>query len=125
MSDSETIRIDKWLWAVRLFKTRSLATSACRSGNVKTEGRSLKPAYSVRVNDVLKVRVNGIHRTIKVVGLLNSRVGAPLVDQYMEDQTPESELNRKPSIDDSGGFREKGSGRPTKRDRRNMDRFFG
>ena len=61
---------------------------------------------------------------LKEVGII-SYMGAPLVDQYMEDQTPESELKKKPSADDSGGYREKGSGRPTKRDRRNMDRFFG
>lgn len=120
----KSMRIDKWLWAVRLFKTRSLATASCKAGVVKIGDRRAKPANVVNPGDTVYVTKEGVHRTLIVVALLEKRVGAKLVPEYMEDKTPQSEWalvrdNR------NLGKREQGSGRPTKRDRREMDRFFG
>lgn len=120
----ESMRIDKWLWAVRLFKTRSLATASCKAGVVKIGDRRAKPANVVSPGDTVYVTKEGVQRTLIVVALLDKRVGAELVPEYMEDKTPQSEWDR---VRDNRnlGKREPGSGRPTKRDRREMDRFFG
>ena len=118
------MRVDKWLWAVRIFKTRSLATASCKAGAVKIGDRRAKPSNEVRTGDIVCVTKEGVHRTLKVLELLDKRVGAKLVPDYMEDQTPQEEWDR---VRDnrSLGKRDPGAGRPTKRDRREMDRFFG
>lgn len=121
-----TARLDKWLWSVRIFKTRSLATDACRAGSVEIGGLTVKPARDVRVGEIISVKQGIITRTLQVAGLPRARVGAKLVPQCCVDLTPESEFakareNRLQQV----LAREKGSGRPTKRERRVIDRLFG
>lgn len=119
-------RIDKWLWAVRLFRTRSLATDACRAGSVTVNDQPAKPARGVRPGEVVVVRQGLIHRTLRVVGLPPSRVGAARVAAYCEDRTPPEEFERaRTQRVQQILARAKGSGRPTKRDRRRLDRLFG
>jgi ribosome-associated heat shock protein Hsp15 len=119
---SEIVRLDKWLWAVRLFKTRGLATEACQAGHVKIHGASVKPARTVHVNDLIEIQLPESKRTVKVLAPLSRRVGAPLVSQYLEDLTPAAEraAPREPRPEPLF-HRPKGSGRPTKRDRRMLE----
>lgn len=114
------IRIDKWLWMVRLFKTRSLATDACNAGKVKLEGTNVKPSRSVRTEETYEVHIGSLVKTVKVIGTPKSRVGAPLVPQYMEDLTPQAEYDRMKTLH-THEFRPHGLGRPTKRDRRQLE----
>lgn len=118
-------RLDKWLWAVRVFKTRALATDACRAGSVTVNELAAKPARDVRPGEVVAVRQGLFTRTIRVVGVPRSRVGAKLLAEYCTDLTPPEEFARlrERSLQHVLA-REKGSGRPTKRDRRLLDRFF-
>src|SRR5262245_55916263 len=111
------MRLDQWLWAVRIFKTRSLAVDAIRNGRVEVNGRICKPAHEVRAEEMIVARVAEITRTVKVIASPKSRVGAKLVNQYMEDLTPKEELEKKrlPNFIPVA-YRLKGSGRPTKRD---------
>ena len=126
MNAGEEVRVDKWLWAVRVFKTRSLAIAACQAGHVKVGEQRVKPARSVRVGDVLAVQVGEVTRTLKVVGLLERRVGAGLVKQYAEDLTPPSEYAKAREKRLEPLFhRPKGAGRPTKRERRLLDLMRG
>ena len=112
-------RIDKWLWAVRLFKTRSLAADACRNGHVTIAGNRVKPARDVRVGDVINARAGGVQRTVKVLGFPASRVGAKLVPEFMEDLTPASEYEKARETASAPQFSwSKGFGRPTKKSRR-------
>jgi len=89
------VRLDKWLWAVRLYKTRSLAAQACHLGRVQIAGQRLKPARLVRVGDLLTAVIGDVTRTVRVVGLLDQRVGAKLVPNYLEDLTPASEYEKR------------------------------
>lgn len=121
MSDAG-VRIDKWLWAVRLFKTRALATEACRGGKVKVNDAPAKAARDVRIGDLIDVQTVEFRRKVRVVGLVDKRVGAPAVAQFMEDLTPPEELTRKSDPNFRPlSLRPKGSGRPTKKERRQMD----
>src|SRR3546814_288381 len=88
MDSPPEVRIDKWLWAVRLYKTRSLATAACRAGHVKIKGENVKPSHNVRVSEIISARAGELNRTVKVTGLLENRVGPKLVERYLEDLTP-------------------------------------
>lgn len=119
-------RLDKWLWAVRAYKTRSLATDACRAGSVTVNGVDAKPARDVHVGDRVEARQGLVRRTLVVKGVPRSRVGAPLVPAYCDDITPPSEFE-KARTQPLQQFlaREKGSGRPTKRDRRLLDQLLG
>jgi len=119
MSATDSVRMDKWLWAVRVFKTRSLASDACRQGRVTVAGLLVKPSRDVRINEVVVVKKDDLTRTYKVLQLLQQRVGAPAAREYVEDQTPASELQkeREPRFTPLF-FRPKGSGRPTKKERR-------
>lgn len=119
-------RIDKWLWAMRLYRTRSLATDSCRAGSVTVNGRAAKPARDVRPGEIVVVRQGLIRRTLKVLAVPPGRVGAKLVAQYCEDQTPAAEFAkvREQKVQQFLA-RAKGSGRPTKRDRRLIDRLLG
>ncbi len=114
------VRIDKWLWMVRLFKTRSIATEACNAGKVKLNGENVKPSRDVRVGEVYEVHIGSLHKTVEVVDAPKSRVGAPLVPQYCTDLTPQSEYDRMKTLK-TQEFRPHGLGRPTKRDRRQLD----
>lgn len=126
MEPATDVRIDKWLWAVRLFKTRSLATTACKAGHVKMNGENVKPSHSVKVGQVFSVRSAELTRTVKVICLLDKRVGAKLVGHYMEDLTPAAEYLR--AAEDrtlpKAPRRPKGAGRPTKKERRQMESLF-
>jgi ribosome-associated heat shock protein Hsp15 len=125
MDANQSVRIDKWLWAVRLFKTRSLAMAACRGGHVRVGGHPVKPAREVRINDVIEAKTGDITRTVKVLGLLQQRVGAQAVKEHAEDLTPASEYEkRKELVLEPMFYRPKGTGRPTKKDRRSMEKLF-
>ena len=114
------VRIDKWLWMVRLYKTRSIATEACNAGKVKLNGENVKPSRDVRVGEVYEVHIGSLHKTVEVVGAPKSRVGAPLVPDYCTDLTPKAEYDRMKTLK-TQEFRPHGLGRPTKRDRRQLD----
>ena len=87
MNPLTDVRLDKWLWAARLYKTRTLAAAAIKAGHVKVAGQSVKPAHSVKLNQIVVARIGPITRTVKVIGLLERRVGAKLVSQFLEDHT--------------------------------------
>lgn len=124
MSSEEVIRIDKYLWSIRLFKTRSLATDACRSGRVKMGDQVLKPSHEVKVGEVYSLSIEQLHKQIEVKELLDHRVGAPLVGNYMADLTPDEEYERIQMVRQYGfEKRGRGLGRPTKKDRRTIDDF--
>lgn len=118
-------RLDKWLWAVRLFKTRSLATDACRAGSVTVNDQPAKPARDVRAGETIIVKQGIVTRTLRVLGLPRSRVGPKLVAEFCSDLTPSEEFEKakEQRVQDLLA-REKGSGRPTKRDRRLLDRLL-
>ena len=121
---SEGIRIDKWLWAVRAFKTRSQATDACKSGKVKIAESNAKPSRVIKLNEEISIQVNHITRTLKVIGLLDKRVGAKLVPEYMEDLTTSEEYDKeKMKREINYEYRDRGLGRPTKKERRLIDRL--
>lgn len=126
VSSPEAGRIDKWLWAVRIFRTRSLATDACRAGSVTVNGQRAKPSRDARPGEVIVVRQGLIQRTLKVLAVPPARLGAKFVANYCEDQTPPAEF-AKARAQRVQQFlaRAKGSGRPTKRDRRLIDRLLG
>lgn len=116
------MRIDKWLWAVRVFKTRSLASDACRAGKVRMTDQVVKPSHDIRAGDVVSVSVPPVNRTLKVVSLTWNRLPAKLVAGFMEDLTPESEyLKLKQARDAHFEVRPRGLGRPTKRERREIE----
>jgi len=122
----ETVRLDRYLWSVRIFRTRSKATTACKGGAVSMAGRRLKPAYSVKVGDVLVCRTHRLTRTLKVTALLKRRVGAPVAVEHYDDLTPESEYEklRSETLTQTIVRRDRGAGRPTKRQRREMEAFL-
>ncbi|MEI7723830.1 MAG: RNA-binding S4 domain-containing protein [Bacteroidota bacterium] len=116
------IRIDKWLWAVRIFKTRSLASEACRSGKVKILDQAVKPSRDVKTGEIISISLAPIIKTIKVVAPIGNRVSAKLVAGFMEDLTPEAEYQKLRQANDRDfEFRERGTGRPTKRERREIE----
>jgi ribosome-associated heat shock protein Hsp15 len=116
------VRIDKWLWAVRVFKTRSLASDACRSGKVKILDQVVKPSRDLKEGEVITVSLPPIIKTLKVITLSGNRVAAKLVPGLMEDLTPESEYQKlKRSHEPGFEYRERGLGRPTKRERREIE----
>jgi len=119
----ETIRIDKWLWSVRVYATRSLATEECKKGRVTIGGIAVKPSRVVKVGEIILVRKNPVTYSFRVIELLGKRVGAKLVPVYMEDLTTEEEL-KKLDVTQGGALfmRDRGAGRPTKKDRRDIDR---
>lgn len=122
---AEGVRIDKWLWAVRIYKTRSLATDACKRGHVTINGMPVKPSRVLQEGEIIEVKKAPIKRRFKVLALTGKRMGAKLVSDFMEDITPPEELE----IIEMQKYmrwsvREKGTGRPTKKDRRELDEFF-
>lgn len=125
----DRVRLDKWLWSVRIFKSRTLATDACKNGKVKINEVNAKPSHMLNRDEVLTVKKNGFNYTYKVVELIDKRVGAKLAAPCYEDLTPEDELNKYKEwfLHRSRSFeqRKKGDGRPTKRDRRTIDKFKG
>ncbi len=124
MAEKNTTRIDKWLWAVRIYKTRSIATQTCAGGKVKIDGNKIKASRMVRKGDIIQVRKRVIKYEYKVLKIAEKRMGAKLVPDFLEDITPKEELTKLQSAQKQPiQTREKGQGRPTKRERRNMDIF--
>ena len=124
MNEPEKIRVDKWLFAVRLFKTRSQAADACRNGKVKLNDAPTKAAKHTRMGDTICVRQGPMTRTLKVIGLTECRVGAKLVPDFAEDETPEAEWEKlRLAKRDNGDNRNNSKGRPSKRERRLIDKF--
>ncbi|MGV3773085.1 MAG: RNA-binding S4 domain-containing protein [Verrucomicrobiales bacterium] len=117
------VRIDKWLWAARVYKTRALATEACRGGAIKIEDQAVKPSRSVKIGDIISARVGVMTRTLKVLTLADKRVGPKLVDQLAEDQTPASEYLKEIQARQAPVVRPRGTGRPTKKERRQFEEF--
>lgn len=118
------VRIDKWLWAVRIFKTRTIATDACKKGRVSIGDAIAKPSRMVKVGDTVSVRKPPVTYTFRVLALTENRLGAKLVPEYMENITPKSELDLLEVVKISGFVnRRKGLGRPTKREGRELSRF--
>jgi ribosome-associated heat shock protein Hsp15 len=119
------VRIDKWLWAVRIYKTRSLATEECRKGHVSIGNIPVKPSRMVHVGEILKVRKSPITRTFRVIQLAEKRMPASLTLSHLEDITPPEELEL---LDMQKNMRwitrDPGTGRPTKKERRDLDDFF-
>lgn len=117
----EHIRIDKWLWAVRLFKTRNQASLACRAGKVRMGDQAVKPSREVHLMDTISVNLGFITRTVQVKALLDNRVSARLVPDYATDLTPEEEYARQKMVRETNyELRERGLGRPTKKQRRDI-----
>lgn len=113
------VRVDSWLWAVRIYKTRSAATTACRAGHVRVNGEKVKASQSVKPGDELRVRISGFDRILVVRQTLTKRVGAPVAAAAVDERTPP----REPVA--MVGVRDRGAGRPTKRERREIDRLRG
>lgn len=126
MEPTSAVRVDKWLWSVRFFKTRSLATHACAAGHVRVNEHPVKPARPIRAGEIVSVQISEMTRTVKVLDQPASRVGAKLVPRFYEDLTPPSEYEkaRQKKVAPVGA-RPKGSGRPTKKERRVLGSFFG
>lgn len=119
------VRIDKYLWSIRVFKTRSEATDACKGGKVRVNGDDIKPSKDVKVGDVITVRKGAVSYTYKVLELIDKRQGPKLVSQYAENLTPEEELAKlKAPVETFFLKRDRGAGRPTKKDRRQMDALW-
>lgn len=118
------VRIDKWLWAMRVFKTRSISTDACKKGRVSIGGAPAKPSRTVRVGDVVDVRKPPVTYTFRVKALTESRLGARLVPEYLENITPKAQYDMLEMVRISGFVdRQKGLGRPTKREGRELAAF--
>lgn len=124
----EKVRIDKWLWSVRIFKTRTLAADACRNGKVRIGDKTVKPSYMLQADELLQVKKEGFNMQYKVLKIIGKRVGAPIAVECYENLTPVEELNKYNDwfVGKYGTeVREKGAGRPTKRERRQIDEFKG
>ncbi|BAU55358.1 RNA-binding S4 domain-containing protein [Mucilaginibacter gotjawali] len=122
MPEKEKLRIDKYLWAIRAFKTRTLATDACKAGRVKLDGQNVKPSREVKINEVYHVAKGPDRRVLKVTGLLENRVDAKTAVNFYEDITPMEETQAFKSMFHAPILkRDRGAGRPTKRDRREID----
>jgi len=122
----EKTRIDKWLWSVRLFKTRTLATDACKNGKVRVNDILVKPSFLIQIGNKIEVKKDGFTLLFEVVKIIEKRVGAPIAEKCYTNQTKELELNKykdwfigKSPVEQ----REKGAGRPTKKERRVIENF--
>lgn len=119
------VRIDKYLWAIRAFKTRTEAADACKGGKVKVDGVSAKASRDVKAGEIIKIRKGAVEYTYRVVEPTEHRVGAALVPQYAENLTPESELDKlKAPVETFFITRDRGAGRPTKKERREIDELW-
>lgn len=120
----DALRIDKWLWSVRFYKTRSLATDACKAGKIKLDGQSVKPARELKRDDIVSISQDSLIKTVKVLGFPANRQPAKLVTEYLEDLTPQEMYDRQKILRETRTeFRPRGLGRPTKKSRRLIDRL--
>ena len=119
------MRIDKYLWYIRIFKTRTIASEACKKGYVKIDDANCKPSKEVYGNELIGIRKNQINYKIKVLDVPSNRVGAKLVDLYRKNLTPKEEFEKTELLKYSKDYyRKKGAGRPTKKDRRDIDGYY-
>ena len=124
MGQVSKIRIDKWLWAVRIFKTRSMSTDACNSGKVKIDGKSIKPSRSIKLNETITVQKGIVKFAYEVSGLIENRVSAKIASENVNDLTStEEKFKMKAASAQPVATRDKGMGRPTKKDRRNIEKL--
>ena len=125
MAEEENIvRMDKWLWAARLFKTRSLAADAIKGGKVKIEGNPIKPSREVKEGDVIQVQIDQLHKVVQVKTVIKNRVSAKQVPEVYNDLTPKEEYERIEFMRAyKAEWRDRGAGRPTKKERRMIERM--
>lgn len=124
--ENDELRIDKWLWCARLFKTRTLAADACKGGKVKVSDVSVKPSRDVRIGEVIAVQQGQLHKVVEVLSIPKSRVSPKDVTNIYADRTPAEEYERIEFLHAyKTEFRDKGTGRPTKKERRILDRLKG
>lgn len=122
---ADSVRLDKYVWAIRCYKTRSEATDACNGNKVQVNGSPAKPSKAVKVGDTVSVRKGSVQFTYKVLQLSENRMGAKLVPEFAENLTPESELQKlKAPVETFFVRRERGAGRPTKKDRREIESLW-
>lgn len=122
---AEETRIDKYLWAIRVFKTRTDATDACKGGKIRLNGADVKPSKTVKPGDIIAARKGAVTYTYRVVETVEKRQGAKLVPQYAENITPQEELDKlKAPVETFFLKRDRGAGRPTKKDRRQMESLW-
>ena len=120
----EEVRIDKWVWATRIFKTRTIASDACKKGRVTIKGQNVKPSHGIRVGQVVEVRKPPVTYSFEVLGLIENRVGAKLVPNYLKNVTSRDQLELLEMVKISGFVnRQKGLGRPTKKEGRELAQF--
>lgn len=120
--EAQSVRLDSWIWAVRLFKTRSDAAAACRGGHVRVNGTPAKPGMRIGPGDEIRLRVDGLEKIVVVVRAIAKRVGASVVPTCLMDRSPAPPPKE---VLASVPRRDRGAGRPTKRDRREIDRLRG
>jgi len=119
------IRVDKYLWAMRIYKTRSIATDACKCGRIKMNGVEVKPSRAFHVGDIFTVRKGPITYTYRILQLASNRLGAKMVPEYLQDITPREQLELLELARYAAqSGRDRGTGRPTKKDRRDIEQFF-
>lgn len=122
---AEEVRIDKYLWSIRVYKTRSDATDACKGGKVRINGSDIKPSKTVKPGDIITARKGAVSYRYKVLATIDKRQGAKLVPQYAENITPQEELDKlKSPVEAFFLKRDRGAGRPTKKERRQMDSLW-
>lgn len=121
---ADATRIDKWLWTVRVYKTRSIATEECKKGRISIGGMEVKPSRELKIGDIVEVRKSPVTYRYKVLQFPANRLGAKLVPEYMQDMTPPENLQVLEMQKYMGwSERDRGAGRPTKKERREIDRF--
>ncbi|MFE5187686.1 RNA-binding S4 domain-containing protein [Streptomyces sp. NPDC056628] len=120
--NGESVRVDSWIWAVRLVKTRSVGAAACKGGHVRVNGQNVKPSHTLRVGDEVRLRQEHRERVVVVKRLIRKRVGAPVAAQCYVDNSPPPPPREAVA---PAGVRDRGAGRPTKRDRRELERLRG
>jgi ribosome-associated heat shock protein Hsp15 len=123
MAEGSQNRIDKYLWTVRIFKTRSLASEACKKGKVLVDNNPVKASRIVQPGDIIQVKKQPVNYLYSIIAIPNSRISAKLVPDFMKDMTPEEELKKLAMHDDFFIKRDRGTGRPTKKERRVIDQF--
>ncbi|MYW01953.1 S4 domain-containing protein [Streptomyces sp. SID3343] len=119
-TDEGTVRVDVWIWSVRLTKTRALAAAACKAGHVRVNNERVKPAQAVRVGDEVRLRQEGFERIVEIKRVVRKRVGAPVAAECLFDKSPPPPPREEVVV---VARRERGAGRPTKRERREMEQF--
>jgi ribosome-associated heat shock protein Hsp15 len=126
---ADTVRLDRWLWAVRIYKTRSQAGSACRLNQVSVGGQFAKPARPISIGSILVIEKDQMTRTIRVIALTEKRIGAKLVPEHLEDLTPAEEIERSLAVREqfrlNRVYQVRGEGRPSKKQRREIEKFLG